>query len=294
MTTGEGTPTGADLARSLLDGTRRFAAAWLARDAKTIVPLAGQARLDRTLAGRLNRVPRELGVGYLLAARTDAEHAGEPAVRVDLTRDVEGQAPWQDADFLLCLPDLTGALIVTTDGYALLAGTTPFFRTCVAEGIDAARASFARHAGRLGDDRHPELTAVAEEFPPRYRAWAAPGQAPAASATAEMVGEMTALVCGSTGVADFMTGWLSARRRAIAYGERVLGRFSDLLGDVFWAIEDYVADPAERGPQSISAEELVARVAAALAELRDLDEQAAAKGAHGHRVSGGERGIDGS
>jgi hypothetical protein len=272
VTTGEGTPTSADLARVLLDGTRRFAQPWLTRDAKTVVPLAGPARLDRTLAGRLHRVPRELGVGYLLAARVGVEHADEPVLRVDLTRDVEEQAPWRDADFLLCLPDLTGALLVTTDGYALLAGTAPFVRTCVSEGVDAARASFARHVRRLAG-RHPELTAVAEELPPRCHAWTAPAQAPEESATAEMVNQMTALVGGSTSITDFMAGWLSARRRAIAYGERVRGRFSDILGDVFWAIEDYVEDPAERGPHSISGEELVAKVGAALTELRSLDEQ---------------------
>jgi hypothetical protein len=76
-------------------------------------------------------------------------------------------------------------------------------------------------------------------------------------------------------IADFVSSWLAARNRAIDAGERIRGRFSALVGDVFWAIEDYVEDPSARGPYQISGEELIARVRAALIELRALDRRAA-------------------
>jgi hypothetical protein len=174
--------------------------------------------------------------------------------------------PWRDVDFVLSMPDRSGAVVVTTDGYALFAGTAPFIRACVPEGPDALRAEFGRSARK----QFPALREIAERFPPRHHAWSSPSEAPPGTAVAEMVDLMDALVRGDVDASEFESRWLDGRRRAMAEGERIRGRFSDIMGDVFWAIEDHVEDLEHRDANQISGEELVARVRDALTELRGL------------------------
>lgn len=61
-----------------------------------------------------------------------------------------------DTDFVVALPDLTVALVVTTDGCSLLGG-----------GVDDARARFGRVAKKLGG----ALPGIAAHYPPLHLEW---------------------------------------------------------------------------------------------------------------------------
>jgi hypothetical protein len=78
---------------------------------------------------------------------------------------------------------------------------------------------------------------------------------------------MRALARGDLPAASFAPAWLAARRRALDEGERVRDGLERALLDVFYALEDYPADPDLREPGDLSEEELISRVRASLAGL---------------------------
>lgn len=115
------------------------------------------------------------------------------------------------------------------------------------------------------------MSAVSEELPPRRIASSTPAQVDPDSAVAEQLTLMNSLAEGEISGAAFATGWLAARNRAMAEGERTRGALDRVLTDVFYALEDYVIDPALREPGDLPDHELTSRVRAALDTLRSLE-----------------------
>ncbi|WP_192582634.1 hypothetical protein [Streptomyces triticiradicis] len=142
---------------------------------------------------------------------------------------------------MLALPDLSGALLVTDEGYSLIGGTRDFLRHSVPEGVDQAIIDFGRYAKRVGTS-HPALADVSKAFRPHEVAWASKGDVAAGSATAEQVSLMESLAAGRISAEEFAQSWLAARRRSLHLREP----FSGVLDQVFYALDDYVIGPGLR------------------------------------------------
>ncbi|MFC4532026.1 hypothetical protein [Sphaerisporangium dianthi] len=261
--------TGGRLVGALLRSPCRFAREWLDEGPKTVVPVPISPPALPGVVARVAAGAREAGAGHLLAARTGDEHAGDAVVELPVTGDRSPpEPPWEDAGLVLALPGLAGAALLTEKGYGLIAGQDRFVRACLEEGIDEARARFGRYARRLAAS-HPGLAAVAEEFPPRLSAVSSPAEAVPASAIGRQLDLMRSLACGDLDAAGFAPAWLAARRRALTAGERARGTVERALDDVFFALEDYAADPALREPGDLTDDELKALVRAVLGRLGD-------------------------
>ncbi|MEU3224455.1 hypothetical protein ABZ695_15005 [Streptomyces sp. NPDC006976] len=165
--------------------------------------------------------------------------------------DLIGSAP----RVLLMASDLQGAVLFDQPGYALVAGTAPFLRGAVPEGVDGGRARFARYA-RAVADRWPELQAVARGFGPRHIAWAHARNVPDGTATSQQVRLVRDFTAGAIGGTDFARGWLNARRAAQESGERLREPLLSAFQQVFLLLEDYSIDPALKGPTDLSEQEL--------------------------------------
>jgi hypothetical protein len=112
---------------------------------------------------------------------------------------------------------------------------------------------------------------IARNFPPRWVAWSTPTEVAPGSNIGEQLDLMAALAQGDISAAAFARDWLAARRRALAEGERVRERFDRILTSVFYALDDYVADPELRDQGDLSDDDLISRVRAALYELSTLE-----------------------
>lgn len=103
------------------------------------------------------------------------------------------------------------------------------------------------------------------------RPWASPSEVAPGSATAAQLELMRDLVDGKIAGPGFARAWLSARRRILDVGERVRERFDRVLTDVFYLLDNYVINPALRGSDDMTDEELIVKVRAALNDLDSLD-----------------------
>ncbi|WP_371785160.1 hypothetical protein [Streptosporangium subroseum] len=264
---GDGPTTSGELAGALLGAPHRFGGRWLDEDAKTVVAVPSSWPPDERLTARISAGAREAGADHVLAGQAGERHAAEDLieVRVPEAGPLAG-LPRPDGDLLLALPGLSGAVLVTGQGYALVAGDARFVRACLDTGIDEARARFARYARRLAGSR-PEMLAVSEEFPPRHPPASTPAEVAPGSGVAEQLSLMGALARGELPAAAFAPAWLAAHRRALTGGERVRDALERALLDVFYALEDYAADPSLREPGDLSDEELTSRVRASLGAL---------------------------
>jgi hypothetical protein len=262
--------TNGEAVAAVLAGTAEFAAAWLARDGKAAVVVAAPARLDAATAGRLRAGAEAAGHALVLAVRTDADNATEAPLPVPVGRpDYPSGLSGPDRGPLFVLPDLSGAMLLTSDGYALLGGVAPFLYGAVPEGIDTAKARFARHVRRLGGQRS-DLAQLAVQFRPQWTVWSAPADVPPGSAVGRQLDLMAAFAGGALGTEQFSTDWLAARRSARGAGERLGDRFRSVLDDVFYALDEFDPDPAHRPAGAMSEDDLITRVRSALAELRGL------------------------
>ncbi len=269
---GRGGPlTSGELAEALLADPCRFKEQWLDEGARTVVPIPASPPEDEKLTARVSAGAREVGVDHVLAGQVGERHAGEDVIRVSTRQgDPPPELPRRDANLLLALADLSGAVLVTGEGYALVAGDSRFVRACLDEGIDGAKARFARYARRLKGSR-PALPAVSEEFPPRRMAPSAPDRIAPGSGVAEQLALMRSLTRGDMPAGAFAPAWLAARRRALIEGDRVPDAVDRVLTEVFYDLEDYAADPSLREPGDLSDGELTSRIRAALDELGPAD-----------------------
>lgn len=257
-----------------------FAASWLSEGPKLVVPLPAGTHVDRALVRRTADGCRAGGAGEVLVMTADGPAASGRAWRqvapaitatggtasgltpsrltapittasITTASDLVGSAP----RVLLVASDLQGAVLFDRPGYALVAGTAPFLRGAVPEGVDGGRAHFARYA-RAVADRWPELQAVARDFGPRHIAWAHARNVPGGTATSQQVRLVRGFTAGAIGGADFARGWLNGRRAAQESGERLREPLLSAFQQVFLLLEDYSIDPALKDPADLSDEEL--------------------------------------
>ncbi|MET8447065.1 colicin immunity domain-containing protein [Streptomyces sp. NPDC005209] len=258
------------LVNLLLSGPRSFKPEWIAEGSKQVVPLACHSRMDERLADRLTAGAGQAGHTYVVASRWSDVGSDRAEIEIPSTRERMLQFPWRDESFLVALPDLAGALLVTTEGYSLIAGTGAFLRYGIPEGVDQAIVDFKRYAKRVGRS-HPTVVEVSMAFQPHQVAWASKSDVAAGSATAEQVSLMESLVADRISAEAFARSWLSARRRALEQCERLREPFSWILDQVFYALDDYVIDPGLRDADDMTNEQLHALVREYLGELDVLD-----------------------
>ncbi|NRQ31450.1 hypothetical protein HII36_06290 [Nonomuraea sp. NN258] len=260
-----GSDGGQDLSWLVREESRGFSGEWLDVDAKTVVPLLAASFDDGRLATRWSGAAVAAGASHGLIARIDQGRVvAERVVRVEMSaRELGAALPGRDVQALVALPDLSAALLFTGRGYALLAGNVTFVRACLDTGVDQARARFFRDAQRLGSIR-PDL---AEENRPHWRAWRTAAEVRPESSTARQLALMASFAAARLDGRRFVAKWMGARGRALDAGERLLGRFDELMNDVFHAIDDCALDPDlwERG--DLTEEELRVRVLDVLREL---------------------------
>lgn len=243
---------------------------WLADGGKRVVPLPSRSGADEHLARRVSSGAVRTGHDHVVAYRVGAAGAEGPGFEIAATQeDIVRRAPWHDGAFLLALPDLAGALLVTDERYALFAGSGDFLRGGVPEGADQATVDFSRYAKRLGHS-HPVLLAVAGETQPVQRAWASTGDVAGGSATAKQVALMESFAADAISGEDFAEAWLDARRQSLRQGERLREPFSRILDQVFYALDDYVIDPDLRDADDLTNEQLRRQIRGRLTELASL------------------------
>jgi hypothetical protein len=105
----------------------------------------------------------------------------------------------------------------------------------------------------------------------RPRAWARPDEVAPESHVARQLALIDALISGSLPGPDFARSWLAERRQSMDAGERLRELFERAFDQVFYAIEDYVIDPALREPGDMTDDDLVKRVAAANRSVEQLN-----------------------
>ncbi|WP_051736037.1 hypothetical protein [Amycolatopsis rifamycinica] len=214
-------------------------------------PVVALSGVDGPLLGLLRAGGRAVGAREVLECRHGRAPVNRP-LDDRLVPGVIGAGP-----VLLAVADLSGAVLDTGLGYALVAGTPRFLRGALPDGADEARVRFARVARRL---TRPGLLAVAGRFPPGAHAWRSPAEVAPGSGVAEQLAVMASLVRGDLPGSEFARRWYAARRRADEHGERVRGTMGWVLGEVFFLLEDYPIDPAQREPGDVTDVELLVRV----------------------------------
>ncbi|MGX1272904.1 hypothetical protein [Streptomyces phaeoluteigriseus] len=218
----------------MLDANSTFTSSWLR--GKSVTPMPVGTRIYTTLARRITAGCRAVGASHILATSL-ADTSGTTS-RLPADADCTGIRP----PSLLHTPDTQGAVLFPEEGHALIAGTPAFMAAAVSEGIDTARARFARYARTLLE-RPPSLASVAATHPPGHRAWADAGDVDPSSAAARQLALLDAFTDGACSAPDFAHGWWETRRASQANGERIQGALSDLFDQVFMILEDYSVDP---------------------------------------------------
>ncbi|MER6025622.1 hypothetical protein [Streptomyces sp. NPDC001851] len=240
-----------DLTAILAPDRAAFSPSWLR--SKSVAPVPAGSHMDTALIRRVTAGCRAVGAQHVLWARLGDHVENTPLLPVNL-----GQADVQPPS-VIYTPDLQGAVLFPEAGYALVGGTDKFMASAVGEGTDTARARFRRYAGSL-QHRHPGLTAVADSYPARQRAWSRPSDVAPGSSAARQLELLDQLVEGTCTASDFAHGWWKARRASQMDGERIQGPLADLFDRVFMLLEDYEVEPDLREPGDLSAAELSAAV----------------------------------
>ncbi|MET9961237.1 hypothetical protein ABZ128_19655 [Streptomyces sp. NPDC006326] len=174
-----------------------------------------------------------------------------------------------DHDFLVALPDLSGVVLATGAGYALIAGDGEFLRHGVPEGVGQAVVNFRRYTQRISVDV-PAGMRIWDDSPTSHRAFVRPDAIPADSAVGEQIALMRALSASAIRPAPFAAAWLSARRKSSRRGERLGEPLSRILDQVLYTVDDHPIDPGLREPGDATDAELTAAVVEALAAIDRL------------------------
>ncbi|QSY51423.1 colicin immunity domain-containing protein [Streptomyces griseocarneus] len=255
----------------LTSGPRSFNREWLKDGNKRVAPFAARSSLDSHLANRLSQAARKAGqdhliVGCLSPAQADKQAMRIPSAEADTLRPLT----WRDENFVVALPDLSGALLMTDQRYALIAGDEEYFGRSVPEGADQAIVNFKRYAQRVGQN-HPAVAHVAAKFQPRQTAWARRSETPEGSATSDQLSLMADFTEDEISAPHFAKFWLAARRRSLQGHERLREQFSRILDEVFYALDNYSIDPRFHEEGDLTDGQLKEVVRHALAELDLLE-----------------------
>lgn len=123
------------------------------------------AARDTSLIERITAAAAAVGVDHVLICRTRSEYAYEPVIQVRAaTSSLIGVIrSWGDTptDFLVCLEDLSAAVLVTADELTVAAGPADYVAAFVGDDIGRARAEFAETAHTRND---PELLQAAVRY----------------------------------------------------------------------------------------------------------------------------------
>ena len=157
--------TAHDVVSRLLVGARQLRLDWLSAWAAETVPFAVAPYLDEAVAQRICAAGRLARAGRLLVCRTGQEHLGDPIMVSQPRRDalLEAGAAAAGSDFVVTVPDLDEAVLVTTAGYAVAAGATDFVERVLGVSADDAKRDFARTAAEVHASA-PHLAEVARYF----------------------------------------------------------------------------------------------------------------------------------
>ncbi|MFE7137392.1 hypothetical protein ACFVAG_06560 [Streptomyces sp. NPDC057644] len=242
---------GAGDAVAVLDGQGTFSERWLSAGEKKVVPVPAGSRTDGSLVRRITEGCRTAGADAVLVVRPSAE-AAAPA---DSLPPTDPGLVALSPPLLFVTANMEGAVLFRGPGYALVAGTSAFLAGAAPEGVDQARARFARYA-RAAAQKWPVLESTARWFPPGHIAWKYPRDVPTATATSQQLALMRDVAAGRCTGTEFAVGWLDARRLSHERGERVRDPLETLLDRVFSLLEDYSIDPQFKEPGDLSDDEL--------------------------------------
>ncbi|WP_455569265.1 PrsW family glutamic-type intramembrane protease, partial [Thermobifida halotolerans] len=152
-----------DLVLRICATATEFDRGWIELDRKVVAPFT--ASRDTSLIERITAAAAAVGVEHLLICRTRSEHAYDPVTQVRAaTQSLVGVIrSWGDepTDFLVCLEDLSAAVLVTADELTVAAGPADYVRALVGADIGRARAEFAETARTTRD---PELLDAAVRY----------------------------------------------------------------------------------------------------------------------------------
>lgn len=265
--TNEAVTTCGELAARLLSSPAEFDDGWLGREGRRQAPVPAGPGTYRNLAERMAAGARTAGAGTVLVASLDPVAARLPARREAADVDRLGSVVETDEATLLCVADLSGAvLLVPGDRYALVAGDAGFLAGALPEGVDTARARFSGYARRIGSGR-PAVAGVAARFGDFQRVWRTAGDVPADSHVGHQLGLMRTFSTRKVSAEDFARGWLDERRRSLDVHERIGDGLARAMENVFYALEDFAIDPSLRDEDDLTPEQLRAAVDDVLAEL---------------------------
>ncbi|WP_208884090.1 colicin immunity domain-containing protein [Streptomyces armeniacus] len=222
----------------------------------------GRELIDRAVSGSKEAAAHGIYLADLAPGKADEE-----IVLTSVSRDVMADATNGINDpCIMAASNLEGAILVTQQGYALIAGSADYLSGALAEGVDEARARFRRYASRVGSPL-PEIRHVADLYTPRSFAWSSKSAVEPGSSTHEQLRLMQSMASGEITAPEFAQEWQGARRRAMEQGERVTTPLEDALDRVFYAIEDYSFSPELQEPGDLTDEDLLTEVAEALNQL---------------------------
>ncbi len=152
-----------DLVLRICATATEFDLDWIEFDRKIVAPFT--AARDTSLIERITAAAAAVGVDHVLICRTRSEYAYEPVIQVRAaTSSLIGVIrSWGDTptDFLVCLEDLSAAVLVTADELTVAAGPADYVAAFVGDDIGRARAEFAETAHTRND---PELLQAAVRY----------------------------------------------------------------------------------------------------------------------------------
>ncbi|MFB6436911.1 hypothetical protein ACFCVY_09015 [Streptomyces sp. NPDC056411] len=249
-----------EVTNKVLSSSDSYDLSWLREGNKRVAPLPANREVDSHILHRMVAGCRKIEAEEIFLTSPLSRSSAEPVLRTPASVEcLQGEVRGWLGHLLIAPSTLDGALLFTTPGHALIAGNPRFLSGAIPEGVDQARAAFARYANRVKNE-WPDVVGVSKEFPPRKSSWPKPEDVAYDSGTAEQLKLMRSLVNGGMPAPDFATAWLAARRRAMEEGDRVRSPLDAALNEVFSSLEDYSIDPEFKEPEDLTDAELVEQV----------------------------------
>jgi hypothetical protein len=247
-----------DRYRQILDDRGIFNPAWLCIDGKEGAPLPAPNGVDSYIQRRIRSGFESIDCSHVVTGKVGT--SGPEGVRVDMSPPMElARLPERletlGGDALITAPDLSAAVVISSLGYMLAAGSKDFMRATVI-GVDWARERFEYYASYHRE--HPvELLAVSRQYAPRKRSWRTVSEVAPGSAASEQLQLMEDLLRGRIDGSHFARQWFRVRSRGLKEGEMLSIAFEHLLNQVFYELDDrYAIAPSTREEGDMTEEEL--------------------------------------
>ncbi|MGY4970914.1 colicin immunity domain-containing protein [Streptomyces sp. NEAU-S7GS2] len=249
-----------EVTNKVLSSSDSYDSSWLREGNKRVVPLPTNREIDSHILHRMVAGCRKIEAEEVFLTSPLSRSSAEPVVRTPASVEcLQGEVRGWLGHLLIASSTLDGALLFSAPGHVLVAGNPRFLSGAIPEGVDQARAAFARYANKVKNE-WPNAVGVSKAFPPRKGSWSKPEDVTYGSGTAEQLKLMRSLANGEIPAPDFAAEWLAARRRAMEEGDRVRSPLDTALNAVFTSLEDYSIDPAFKEPEDLTDAELVEQV----------------------------------